>query len=116
MGPIAIAVLALTLAAAVASWVVAAVYGVRALAAIEGPDQKPLRKLALFAWPFAARRMTGAASAYAAVVNKAIVVFIVCIMIAAATVSLATNYNRFTAPRADMGPGTGFGVADIDMV
>jgi len=110
IGPIAITVLALTLATAVASWVVAAVYGVRALVALEGPDQKPLRKLALYAWPFAARRMTGAAGEYAAVVNKAIVVFIVCIVVAAATVSLATNYNRYTAPRADMG----FGAADVD--
>jgi hypothetical protein len=89
-------VFSLALAGAVASWIVAAIYGVRALIALEGPQQRGLRRLALFAWPFAVRRMEGVSRDHAAVVNKAIVAFIVCVTVAVATISLSTNLNRVT--------------------
>jgi hypothetical protein len=96
MGPLAIGILALTIAGALASWIVAAVYGVRALAAIEGPGAGRLRLLAIVAWPFAVRRLEGVASEHAAVVNKAIVAFFVCLTLAVATISLSTNFNRIS--------------------
>jgi hypothetical protein len=96
MGPLAIGILSLTIAGAVASWIVAAIYAVRTIASIDGPDRSHLRWLAIVAWPFAAQRFQGEASANAAVVNKAIVAFIVCVTLAIVTVSLATNFNRIT--------------------
>jgi hypothetical protein len=94
MGAFGIAVLALALAGAAASWVVAAVHYARALAATEDSQRNRLRWLAVAAWPFAVRRLQGSASAHAAVVNKAIVAFFVCLMVAATTISLSTNLNR----------------------
>ena len=94
MGPLAIGILALTIAGAVASWVVAAVYALRTLAAIDGHNRGGLRWLAVVAWPFAVGRFKGAANVHAAIVNKAIVAFIVCLTLAVTTISLATNFNR----------------------
>ena len=96
MGPLAIGILSLALAGAIASWVVAAVYAVRALAAIEGPEASRLRLFAMVPWPFAAKRFEAEAGEYAAVVNKAIVAFIVCVIVPVATISLSTNLNRIT--------------------
>lgn len=95
MGPIGKAVLALALAGAAASWVVGAVYYARCLAAIEG-DRGWLRLRAAVAWPFTLGRLKGAAGDQAAVVNKAIVAFFVCLTIAVAAISLSTNYARFS--------------------
>jgi hypothetical protein len=93
MGPLAMGIVALMLAGAIASWVTAAVYGLRAQAAA-GPDQGWLRRFAIIAWPFAVSRFKGEASENAAMVNKAIVAFFVCTMLAVTTISLATNFNR----------------------
>ncbi|MBX6424718.1 MAG: hypothetical protein IRZ09_02145 [Variibacter sp.] len=94
MGALATGLLVLTLAGAAVSWAVAAVYGLRILAAVEGPERALRRRLAVAAWPFAATRLQGAADREAAVVNKAIVAFFVCMTLAAITISLATNLNR----------------------
>jgi hypothetical protein len=95
MGPLAMGILTLALAGAFISWGVAAVYGLRTLAAAH---ERPARLhwLSVVAWPFAVGRLKGDAGANAAVVNKAIVAFIVCITLAAATISLSTNFNRIT--------------------
>ena len=53
-----------------------------------------MRWLAIFAWPFAVSRLKGAAAGHAAVVNKAIVVFIVCIIALVAAIAAATNLAR----------------------
>jgi hypothetical protein len=95
MGPFAITVLGLAIAGAAASWIVAAVYCIRALTEL-APHQSHLRRLALFAWPFAVRQMQGVSRQHAAIVNKAIVAFIVCLTVAVATISLSTNFNRVT--------------------
>ncbi len=95
MGPVGIAVLVIVLATALGAWVVAVIHALRAFAAL-GEDNRGLRWMAVVAWPFAARRMEGAAGRHAAVVNKAIVVFIVCIIVAAATISLSTNFTRIS--------------------
>ena len=64
----------------------------RTLAAI---DDTRLRWLAVVAWPFATSRIQGAAAEHAARVNKALVAFIACLMIAAAAWSAAANLHRF---------------------
>jgi len=92
MSYVATAVTVLALAGAIASWVVGAVSYVRTLAAI---DDTGTRWLAVVAWPFVTSRIRGAASEHAARVNKALVAFIVCLMIAAAAWSAAANLHRF---------------------
>jgi hypothetical protein len=94
MGALAIGILALTLAGALASWIVAAVYGMRALGAANGANTSRWRRFAVLAWPFAVSRFKGAASEHAAIVNKAVVAFFVCVTLAMTTISLATNLNR----------------------
>jgi hypothetical protein len=92
MATFATLIAVLALAGAVASWVVGAVFFARTLAAIE--DGRT-RWLAVVAWPFATARIKGAAAEHAARVNKALVAFIACLMIAAAAWSAATNLHRF---------------------
>ena len=90
---IAYAVLYLAVAGAVVSWVVGAVYFVRTLVAL-GREDRGLRWLAIFAWPFAVGRLRGAASAHAAVVNKALVAFMCCIVALMAATATVTNLAR----------------------
>jgi hypothetical protein len=90
---VAYALIYLAVAVAVVSWVVGAVYFVRTLAAI-GQEDRNVRWLAMVAWPFAIGRLRGAAAGYASVVNKALVVFFVCILVLAAMVAVVTNLGR----------------------
>jgi hypothetical protein len=85
----------LALACALASWIAGAWFyaqTLRAPAAERGPPG--LNWLAVIAWPFALGRLRGAASAHAAKVNKALVAFLACLMLAAAATSVATNLAR----------------------
>ena len=90
---IAYAVVYLAIAGAVVSWIVGAVSFVRTLTAI-GREDRSTRWLAVFAWPFAIGRLKGSAAEHAAVVNKALVAFIACIMAAVAATAVATNLAR----------------------
>jgi hypothetical protein len=94
MGGFAIGVLVLALAGALASWIVGAVAFARCIAASGQENRRSSRWLAVAAWPFALKRLQGAAAAQAAIANKAIVAFLVCMTLAAATISLSTNFNR----------------------
>ena len=97
MGALAIGVLCLLLAGALASWAVAAVYGIRAVAASDPSHVSALRRLAVVAWPFGANRISGRSAENAAVVNKAVIVFMVCLTLAVVTISLSTNLNRIAS-------------------
>jgi hypothetical protein len=92
MAHVATALAVIALAGAVASWIAGAVFYARTLAAI---DDTRVRWLAVVAWPFATARIKGAAAEHAARVNKALVAFIACLMIAAAAWSAAANLHRF---------------------
>jgi hypothetical protein len=94
MGGFAIGVLTLALAGALTSWVVGAVAYARSGAGGEGRNGRRWRWLAATVWPFALKRLQGTAAAPAAIANKAIVAFLVCMTLAAATISLSTNFNR----------------------
>ena len=59
------------------------------LADVRGPSW-----LVVVAWPFALGRLKGAAAAPAAKVNKALVAFLACLMVAVAATSVATNLAR----------------------
>ncbi len=85
MGAFSIVLLIAALGGALASWILGAVYFAR------GTRE---HWIAAAAWPLGMRRLREAAAAEAAVVNKAMVAFIVCMTLAAATISLATNFNR----------------------
>jgi hypothetical protein len=81
----------IALAGALASWIAGAVFFARTLAAT---GDSRLRWYAVVAWPFARGRLEGAAAEHAARVNKALVAFFACLMIAAAAWSVASNLNR----------------------
>ncbi len=96
MGLLAVTILTLALAGALASWVVGAVFYFRCLSAIGGEDRNWLRLKAVIAWPFTLSKLRGTAADHAAIVNKAIVAFFVCLTVAVATISLSTNYARIS--------------------
>jgi hypothetical protein len=93
MVTVAFAVVYLALAGAIVSWIVGTVYFVRTLATLGG-EHRALRWFAIVAWPFAVGRIKGAAAGYAAVVNKALVAFMACIMVLVAATAVATNLAR----------------------
>lgn len=90
---IAYAVVYLAIAGAAVSWMIGAIYFVRTLAAL-GAEDRSVRWLAILAWPFAVGRLKGAAAGHAAVVNKALVAFMACIMTLVAATAVATNLAR----------------------
>jgi hypothetical protein len=80
---------------ALASWIVGAWFYARTLRALAAErGQTRLAWLAIVAWPFALGRLKGAAAAHAAKVNKALVAFLACLMLAVAATSVATNLAR----------------------
>jgi hypothetical protein len=95
MSTVATIVAVLAGAGAVASWIVGAMFYVRTLRAI-GPEQRELKWMAVVGWLFAAKRFTGEAAEHASKVNKALVAFFVCLMVAIAAISLATNLSRIS--------------------
>jgi hypothetical protein len=85
----------LAFAGAVASWVIGAWFYARTLRVLAAEGQQaPLAWLAIVAWPFALGRLKGAAAVHAAKVNKALVAFLACLMLAVAATSVATNLAR----------------------
>jgi hypothetical protein len=82
----------LALAGALASWIAGAWFYARTLHALA--DVRGLSWLVVVAWPFALGRLKGAAAAPAAKVNKALVAFLACLMVAVAATSVATNLAR----------------------
>jgi hypothetical protein len=90
MSSVAFAVVFLALAGAVASWIAGAYFFVRALSALGANEAW---YTAAF-WLFARKRLQGAAAEDAAKVNKAVVAFLVCILVAVAAISVATNLQR----------------------
>ena len=87
-------IVTLAVAGAVASWVAGAVFYARTLAALD--DDPRLKWLSVVAWPFATGRLKGAAGEEAAKVNKAMLAFIICVTIAIAAFSVATNLHRLS--------------------
>ena len=89
MATVAYIVAGLAVAGAVASWIVGAVFYVRTLRAIsQDPQQRGLMSRAIFAWMFTVGRLQGAAAAHASIVNKALVAFLVCVIVAVAAISV----------------------------
>ena len=93
------AVLYLAIAGAVVAWIAGAFFFVRTLAAL-GQRNRSLRWLAVFAWPFAVSRLNRSAAGQAAAVNKAMVAFIACIVIAGAAAAAGTNLQRILSQAA----------------
>ena len=95
MVQLAYIVAGLAVAGAFASWIVGAVSCARTLQAMsETPRPRALWLRALVAWPSARNQLRGAAADHAATVNKALVSFLACLMIAVAAISVATNLAR----------------------
>src|SRR5258705_2648155 len=95
MAQAAYIVAGLALAGSIASWIAGAVCYVRTLRAISRmPEPRGLVLRAIVAWPFAAGRLQGEAAAHATAVNKALVAFIACLIVAVSAMSVATNLAR----------------------
>jgi hypothetical protein len=94
MAQAAYIVAGLAVAGALASWIVGAVFYVKTLRAISQTEQRGLLIQAIVAWPFTLRRLRGDAAASAVNVNKALIAFFVCLMIAISAISVATNLAR----------------------
>ena len=95
MATVAYIVAGLAVAGAIACWIVGAVCYVRMMRAIPlvtAPRGLMLR--AIVAWPFAVGRLQGEAAAHAANVNKALVAFFACLIVAFSAISVATNLAR----------------------
>ena len=88
-------VVGLAAAGALASWIVGAVFYVRTLRAIsQDPQQRGLMPRAIFAWLFTVGRLQGEPAAHASIVNKALVAFLACVIVAVSAISVATNLAR----------------------
>ena len=94
MSQFAYVVVGLSLAGALASWVVGAVYYFRALGEISKQSEPGLLWRAIVSWPFAVSRLRGEAAAHASKVNKALVAFMACLIVAVSAISVATNLAR----------------------
>jgi hypothetical protein len=95
MAQVAYIVAGLAVAGAIAAWVVGAVYYLRTLRAIaQTTDQRGLMLRAIVAWPFTIGRLRSETADHASVVNKALVAFIACLIVAFSAVSVATNLAR----------------------
>jgi hypothetical protein len=87
----------LALAGALASWIAGAWFFARTLHALhDGREQPRLIWMLVAAWPFAVARLKGGAAAHAAKVNKALVAFLACLIVAVAATSVATNLARIS--------------------
>ena len=98
MAQFAYIVVGLALAGAFVSWVFGAVYYVQTLRTISAaPEQRNLMLRAIFAWMFTVRHLRGAAAEHASKVNKALVAFLVCLIVAVCAISVATNLARVSS-------------------
>ena len=97
MATLATIVAVLAGAGALASWIAGVVFYLRTLRSILGPDVRQLRWQAVVGWLFVLKRLQGAAVEHASKVNKALVAFLACVMIAIAAVSVATNLSRVSS-------------------
>jgi hypothetical protein len=95
MAAFASIVAGLAFAGAVACWIAGAWFYARTLRTLAAEGGEPrLAWLAVAAWPFATGRIKGAGAEQAAKVNKALVAFLACLMVAGAAFSVATNLAR----------------------
>ena len=86
----------LAVVGALACWIAGAWYYAYALRTLDAGKPRRLAWLAFVAWPFLTGRLKGAAAVPAALVNKSLVVFLACLLVAAAATSVATNLARVT--------------------
>jgi hypothetical protein len=96
MSQLATFVAYLALAGALVSWIIGAWLYARTLRAVEVErgSKGAATWLAVVVWPLARGRLDDAAAAHASKVNKALVAFLACVMVAAAATSVATNLAR----------------------
>jgi hypothetical protein len=99
MALLAFIVLGLALAGALVSWIAGAWFYARTLSALAAERERTRLTwlaivVAMVSWPFALGRLKGAAAAHATKVNKSLVAFFACLMVAAAATSVATNLAR----------------------
>ena len=93
MPSVATIVAYLAFAGASIAWVAGAYYFVQTLRELSG--DRRLMWMAIVAWPFATSQIRGQGATYAQNVNKALVAFMVCILIGMAAFAASVNLQRF---------------------
>jgi hypothetical protein len=79
----------------IVSWAFGAVFYVQTLRAISDmPDRRGLMLRAIVAWPFVIKDLRGEAADHSAKVNKAMVAFLVCMIVAITAIAVGTNLAR----------------------
>jgi hypothetical protein len=96
MATIATIVAVAALIGAVASWLYGAWNFVCMLRVLSGQSSPGQIAYALVAWPFVSRPVTEATAIHAAQINKSLVAFIGCVMLAVTAISLSTNLSRLS--------------------
>jgi hypothetical protein len=97
MSELAYGVAVLAFAGAVVSWFVGAWHYVQTLRAISAEPGQVGIMLRAVAWPFGlGRRLKGASAAQYSKLNKSLVAFFACLMVAVAAISVATNLARIS--------------------
>ncbi len=96
MATIATIVAVATLIGAAASWLYGAWNFACMLRVLSGQRSASQIVYALVAWPFVSRPVTGDTAIYAARINKSLVAFIACVMLAVTAISLSTNLSRLS--------------------
>jgi hypothetical protein len=81
---------------AIISWIVAFSHAFRAVTAERAAGRHDVAWMAVFAWPFAVRRMTGHAAQHAAIVHKAMVAFFTAVLVLAASSAVISNLERIS--------------------
>src|SRR5689334_12016261 len=94
MATAAYIVAGLAVAGAVVCWIAGAVFYLRTPRTGSDTLGTGSTLRALIAWPFARSRLQGEATAQAANVNKALVAFFACLVVAVSAISVATNLAR----------------------
>jgi hypothetical protein len=95
MQTVAIIVSVLAAIGALVCWVYGANAYLQTLRAVPA-GQSRLKWLLVVNWLFARKHLEGAAAEHAARVNKALVAFITCVMVALSAAALASNLSRFS--------------------
>ena len=96
MQSVVIIVSVLAALGAVASWVIGARAQARMLNALPAEHQPRFKWPFVAVWAFARGRLQYAAADHVQVVNKSLIAFITCVMVAMSAAALASNLSRFS--------------------
>jgi hypothetical protein len=96
MQSVVIIVSVLAAIGAIACWVIGARAQAQMLNTLPAEHQPRFKWPLVAVWPFARGRLQYAAADHVQMVNKSLIAFIACVMVALSAASLASNLSRFS--------------------